>query len=161
MDLRKSLMDLNFWCQMGVGSEKAGLDWLLPSWPPGSNVDHDGDRLRVLSLNTYERYMGWFNRDMIVTQGSLEEETEIIRNSFQSWGLGLQDSEDMAGKNEIELLSPDQLLSIPKPTQLDMLCREADYYDMRSSLDILCSNISLNASNVSVIDMFTKTPANN
>ena len=161
MDLRKSLMDLNFWCQMGVGSEKAGLDWLLPSWPPGSNVDHNGDRLRVLSLNTYERYMGWFNRDMIVTQGSLDEETEIIRNSFRSWGLGLQDSEDMAGKNEIELLSPDQLQSTPKLTQLDMLCREADYYDMRSSLDILCSNISLDARNVSVIDTSTETPANN
>ncbi|KAJ5956289.1 hypothetical protein N7501_010568 [Penicillium viridicatum] len=157
MDLRKSLMDLNFWCQMGVGSEKAGLDWLLPSWPPGSNVDHDGDRLRVLSLNTYERYMGWFNRDMIVTQGSLDEETEIIRNSFQSWGLGLQDSEDMAGRNDIEVLSPDQLQSIPKPTQLDMLCREADYYDMRSSLDILCSNISLDASN-DAIDISAPPP---
>ncbi|KAJ5940353.1 hypothetical protein N7516_000521 [Penicillium verrucosum] len=157
MDLRKSLMDLNFWCQMGVGSEKAGLDWLLPSWPPGSNVDHDGDRLRVLSLNTYERYMGWFNRDMVVTQGSLDEETEIIRNSFQSWGVGLQDSEDMAGKNEIELLSPDQLQSIPKPTQLDILCREADYYDMRSSLDILCSNISLDASN-DAIDISAPPP---
>lgn len=161
MDLRKSLMDLNFWCQMGVGSEKAGLDWLLPSWPPGSNVDHDGNRLRVLSLNTYERYMGWFNRDMIVTQGSLNEETEIISNSFQSWGLGLQDSEDMAGKNEVELLSPDQLQSVPKTAQLDMLCREADYYDMRSSLDILCSNISMDASNVSLIDTSTETPANN
>ncbi|KOS40199.1 hypothetical protein ACN38_g8954 [Penicillium nordicum] len=157
MDLRKSLMDLNFWCQMGVGSEKAGLDWLLPSWPPGSNVDHDGDRLRVLSLNTYERYMGWFNRDMVVTQGSLDEETEIIRNSFQSWGVGLQDSEDMAGKNEIELLSPDQLQSIPKPTQLDIMCREADYYDMRSSLDILCSNISLDASN-DAIDISAPPP---
>ncbi|KAL2702347.1 hypothetical protein AAEP93_006645 [Penicillium crustosum] len=157
MDLRKSLMDLNFWCQMGVGSEKAGLDWLLPSWPPGSNVDHNGDRLRVLSLNTYERYMGWFNRDMIVTQGSLDEETEIIRNSFRSWGLGLQDSEDMAGKNEIELLSPDQLQSTPKLTQLDMLCREADYYDMRSSLDILCSNISLDARN-DALDISAPTP---
>ncbi|KAJ5356910.1 hypothetical protein N7517_011519 [Penicillium concentricum] len=145
MDLRKSLMDLTFWCQMGVGSKKAGLDWLLPSWPPGSNVDHDGDRLRVLSLNTYERYMGWFNRDMILTQGSLDEETEIIRNSLQSWGLGLQDSEDMAGKSDVELLPPDQLQSISKTTQLDMLCREADYYDMRSSLDILCSSLSTDA----------------
>ncbi|KAJ5431419.1 ATPase AAA-type core [Penicillium cf. griseofulvum] len=142
MDLRKSLMELTFWCQMGVGSEKAGLDWLLPSWPPGSNVDHDGDRLRVLSLNTYERYMGWFNRDMILTQGSLDEETEFIRNSFQSWGLGLRDSEDMAGKSKVELLPPDQLQSISKTTHLDMLCREADYYDMRSSLDMLCSNLS-------------------
>ncbi|KGO39301.1 ATPase, AAA-type, core [Penicillium expansum] len=152
MDLRKSLLDLNFWCQMGVGSEKAGLDWLLPSWPPGSNVDHDGDRLRVLSLNTYERYMGWFNRDINVTQGSLDEETEIIRNSFQSWGLGLQDSEDMAGKNAVELQPPDQLHSLPKTAQLDMLCREADYYDMRSSLDILCSNLSTDASN-DVVDI--------
>jgi DNA polymerase III delta prime subunit len=160
MDLRKSLMDLTFWCQMGVGSEKAGLDWLLPSWPPGSNVDHDGDRLRVLSLNTYERYMGWFNRDMIVTQGSLDEETEIIRNSFQSWGLGLQDSEDMAGKSKVELLLPDQLQSISKTTQLDMLCREADYYDMRSSLDILCSSLSTDTRTVSVVDVFTETPAN-
>ncbi|KAJ5813056.1 hypothetical protein N7447_010079 [Penicillium robsamsonii] len=157
MDLRKSLMDLNFWCQMGVGSEKAGLDWLLPSWPPGTNVDHDGDRLRVLSLNTYERYMGWFNRDIILTQGSLDEETEIIRNSFQSWGLGLQDSEDMAGKSEAELLPPAQLQSISKTTQLDILCREADYYDMRSSLDILCSNLSTDT-RTDAVDISTPPP---
>jgi DNA polymerase III delta prime subunit len=152
MDLRKSLMDLNFWCQMGVGSEKAGLDWLLPNWPPGSNVDQDGNRLRVLSLNTYERYMGYFNRDILLTRGSLDEETELIRNGFQSWGLGIQESEDMAGKNEVELLPPDQFHSIPKTTKLDMLSREADYYDMRSSLDILCSNLSVDTSNVSLID---------
>ncbi|KAJ5178525.1 uncharacterized protein N7500_001224 [Penicillium coprophilum] len=149
MDLRRSLMDLTFWCQMGVGSEKAGLDWLLPSWPPESNVDHDGDRLRVLSLNTYERYMGWFNRDMILTQDSLDEEAEIIRNSFQSWGLGLQDSEDMAGKTELQ--------SISKTTQLDMLCREADYYDARSSLDILCSNLSTDVK-TDVIDISGPPP---
>ncbi|KAI2686391.1 hypothetical protein DTO013E5_17 [Penicillium roqueforti] len=157
LDLRKSLMNLNFWCQMGVGSEKAGLDWLLPIWPPGSNVDHDGDRLRVLSLNTYERYMGWLNRDIIVAQGSLDEETEIIHNSLQSWGLSLQDSEDMAGKNEVEILSPGQFQSLSKTTQLDMLFREANYYDMRSSLDILCSNISTDASN-DAIDISAPPP---
>ncbi|KAJ5120738.1 uncharacterized protein N7515_010126 [Penicillium bovifimosum] len=147
MDLRKSLMDLNFWCQMGVGSEKAGLDWLLPSWPPGSNVDQDGNRLRVLSLNTYERYMGYFNRDMLLTRGSLDAETELIRNSFQSWGLGLQESEAMAGKNDMELLPPDQFQLLPRTSKLEMLSLQADYYDMRSSLDMLCPNLSVDMNN--------------
>ncbi|KAJ5783106.1 hypothetical protein N7457_004880 [Penicillium paradoxum] len=157
MDLRKSLMDLNFWCQMGVGSAKAGLDWLLPNWPPGSNVDHDGDRLRVLSLNTYDRYMGWLNRDMLLAQGSLDEETELIRNTFQWWGLGLQDSEDMAGKSEVELLPSEQFQSIPRTTKLDMLSREADYYDMRSSLDILGLNLSMDT-NKDPVDISAPPP---
>lgn len=151
MDLRKSLMDLNFWCQMGVGSEKAGLDWLLPNWPPGSNVDQDGNRLRVLSLNTYERYMGWFNRDMLLTHASLDKEAELVHNTFQWWNLGLQDAEDMAGKSEVELLPSDRFQSVPNTTKLDMLSREADYYDMRSSLDILCSDLSMDMRNVRLI----------
>ncbi|KAJ5560887.1 hypothetical protein N7535_009084 [Penicillium sp. DV-2018c] len=134
MDLRKSLMDLNFWCQMGVGSEKAGLDWLLPAWPPGSNVDQDGNRLRVLSLNTYERYMGYFNRDMLLSRSSLDGETELIRNGFQMWGLGLQET-----------------------TKLNMLSLEVDYYDMRSSLDILCPNLSVGMSN-DLIDISAPAP---
>jgi hypothetical protein len=151
MDLRKSLMDLNFWCQMGVGSEKAGLDWLLPAWPPESNVDFNGDRVRVLSLNTYERYMGWFNRDLLFSGDALEKEAEVNRNILHWWGLGLQDSEDVGGRSEVGLLQPTQFQSSSKAVQLDMLCREADYYDMRSSLDILCSSCSIDMTNVSGI----------
>ncbi|CAG8361053.1 unnamed protein product [Penicillium salamii] len=147
LDLRKSLMDLNFWCQMGVGSEKSGLDWLLPAWPPESNVDQNGDRLRVLSLNTYERYMGWFNRDLLMSHNSLDGETEVIRNSFHWWGLGLQESEDMAGRSNDELLPPQTVQSSSKLDVLNMMCREADYYDMKSSLDILCSNFATETSN--------------
>lgn len=149
LDLRKSLMDLNFWCQMGVGSKKSGLDWLLPAWPPESNLDHNGDRLRVLSLNTYERYMGWFNRDLFLSHNSLEGETEVIRNSFHWWGLGLQESEDMAGKSKDELLPPQCVKSSSRLNQLDILSREADFYDMRSSLDMLCSNFATESSSVS------------
>ncbi|OQD90998.1 hypothetical protein PENANT_c001G10339 [Penicillium antarcticum] len=147
MDLRKSLMDLNFWCQMGVGSEKSGLDWLLPAWPPESNVDFSGDRVRVLSLNTYERFMGWFNRDLLMNEDSLGKEAEINRNTFHWWGLGLQESEDMGGRSEVELMPPTEFQSSSKTAQLDMLCRESDYYEMRSSLDILCSSCSIDMNN--------------
>jgi DNA polymerase III delta prime subunit len=160
LDLRKSLMDLNFWCQMGVGSDRSGLDWLLPAWPPESNLDQNGDRLRVLSLNTYERYMGWFNRDLLSTHSALDGETEVIRNSLHGWGVGLQESEDMAGKSKVELLPPLSVQSNSKIDQYDMLGCEADYYDMRSSLDILCSNFSTEMTNVTDIDTTPETIAN-
>ncbi|CAG7922215.1 unnamed protein product [Penicillium olsonii] len=147
LDLRKSLMDLNFWCQMGVGSEKSGLDWLLPAWPPESNVDQNGERLRVLSLNTYERFMGWFNRDLLLSHSPLDAEIEGTRNSFHWWGLGLRESEDMAGKSNDELLPAETVRSSSNLDRLNMMCREADYYDMKSSLDILCSNFATETDN--------------
>ncbi|KAJ5770184.1 uncharacterized protein N7511_002235 [Penicillium nucicola] len=157
-DLRKSLMDLNFWCQMGVGSEKSGLDWLLPAWPPESNVDFNGDRVRVLSLNTYERFMGWFNRDILSSEDTLEQEAEINRNTLHWWGMGLQESEDVGGRSDVELIPPAQFQSSSKTAQLDMLCREADYFEMRSSLDILCSSCSIDMNNVSGIRTLVDTP---
>ncbi|GLI74224.1 hypothetical protein PoHVEF18_002459 [Penicillium ochrochloron] len=139
MDLRRSLMDLNFWCQMAVGSEKGGLDWILPMWPPGANVDQNGERVRVLSLNTYQSYMGWFNRDTFLGDDSLVKETQALENTFQWWQLSIQDAEDAAGASTMEELPPQQYRSMTKLEQLDLLSREADYLEIRSSLDVLCS----------------------
>lgn len=143
MDVRRSLMGLNFWCQMGVGSEKAGLDWILSLWPPEANMDENGDRVRVLSLNTYEPYMGWFNRDLLLEEGSSAKEFETLQNTFHWWRLGIQDSEDAAGRSEAECLPLSQFQSRSKVEQLDLLSCEADYLDMRSSLDVLCSGCPL------------------
>lgn len=143
MDVRRSLMDLNFWCQIGVGSDKAGLDWILPSWPPERNTDENGDRMRVLSLNTYESYMGWFNRDLLLGEDSEEKETEALKNTFHWWRLGIQDSEDAAGLSEVEKLPPDDFHAKSRMEKLDILDREMDYLDMRSSLDILSSRCQL------------------
>ncbi|KAI9721164.1 MAG: hypothetical protein M1828_005271 [Chrysothrix sp. TS-e1954] len=52
-DLRATLTHLNFWCQMSVGDDKGGLSWYLKRWPPGSDVDLDGRKLRVLSSGTF------------------------------------------------------------------------------------------------------------
>lgn len=151
MDVRRSLMDLNFWCQIGVGSDKAGLDWILPCWPPEKNLDENGDRMRVLSLNTYESYMGWFNRDLLLVEDPQEKETEALKNTFHWWRLGIQDSEDAAGPNEIEKLPGDEFRTKSKMEQLDLLDREMDFLDMRSSLDILSSRSQLDMFKASLL----------
>ncbi|KAJ5227477.1 uncharacterized protein N7469_007483 [Penicillium citrinum] len=140
MDLRKSLTELNFWCQIGVGSHKAGLDWILPCWPPEDNVDENGDRMRVLSLNAYESFMGWFNRDLLLgEENSREKDTEALKNTFHWWRLGIQDSEDAAGLGDVEKIPYDDFNARSKLEQLELLDREMDHLEMRSSLDILSS----------------------
>ncbi|KAJ5083450.1 hypothetical protein N7456_012877 [Penicillium angulare] len=146
-DIRRSLIELNFWCQMGVGSEKAGLDWILPLWPPQDNVDENGDRLRVLSLNTYQPFMGWLNRDLFLTECSLESEIEASRNTLHWWRLGIQELEDASVPDYYGSLPADKLALENKLAQLNLLTHQAEYLDSRSSLDILSSGCTLDKVN--------------
>ena len=161
MDIRKSLMDLNFWCQIGVGSNKAGLDWILPCWPPENNVDENGDRMRVLSLNTYESFMGWFNRDLLLGEEDIQDKgTEALKNTFHWWRLGIQDSEDAAGLGDVEKIPRDDFNARSKLEQLDLLDRETDHLEMRSSLDILSSRCQLDIFKASLLQLIDITRTN-
>lgn len=135
-DLRRAIMDLNFWCQMGIGSKKSGLDWMIDRWPPGRDLDQNRDPLRVLSLNTYQPFMGWFGRDMLLDD-TLETEVELQQESLDWWQLSIQDSETMAFSNS-HTVSESQL-SKSKQEQLEKLRYESEYADMRSALDTLCT----------------------
>lgn len=57
-DLRASIAELDLWCQMGVGDPKTGLSWIYQRYPPGSDVDNQGRKLRLISEGTFQDGMG-------------------------------------------------------------------------------------------------------
>ncbi|OOF90071.1 hypothetical protein ASPCADRAFT_212235 [Aspergillus carbonarius ITEM 5010] len=136
-DLRRTIMELGFWCQMAVGSEKSGLDWIIDRWPPGSDVDKNGDQLRVLSLNTYEPYMGWFGRDTLMC-GELDAAIECQQESLDWWELSMQESASRAQARPI------QEPAKSNQERLDQLRQVSEWMDMRGVLDLLCSPCSVN-----------------
>ncbi|KAF7182877.1 hypothetical protein CNMCM7691_002621 [Aspergillus felis] len=142
-DLRRTIMDLNFWCQMAIGSEKSGLDWIVDRWPKSADIDQDSDPLRVVSLNTYEPSMGWLSRDMLL-HNTLDSRIESTQESLYWWQVSLQEAEEMADSSS-EIVSSARTTNFDA-TNLEHLQRlefQSDYADMRSVLDILCAGCSL------------------
>ncbi|ROW12825.1 hypothetical protein VMCG_00818 [Cytospora schulzeri] len=94
-DLRACLMELNYWCQIGVGDRRSGVDWYYPRWPKGVDIDDDGNVIRVISQDAYIEGMGWVAHDVVVEEAdehSLEE--ELLREAWDCWQLDLGDWHD-------------------------------------------------------------------
>lgn len=81
-DMRAALAELNYWCQIGVGDRRGGMDWFYLRWPAGSDRDERGDVVRVISEATYQSGMGWFGD---AVRGGQEE--ELVRESWEGWGV--------------------------------------------------------------------------
>lgn len=79
-DLRASIAELDFWCQMGVGDPKGGLSWIYQRYPPGSDVDELGRPLRVISENTFQDGMG-------LLQPSVEADEDAVLFASREYGV--------------------------------------------------------------------------
>ncbi|KUI65639.1 ATPase family AAA domain-containing protein 5 [Cytospora mali] len=133
-DLRACLMDLNYWCQIGVGDRRSGVDWYYPRWPKGVDIDDDGNVIRVVSQDTYIEGMGWVAHDVLVKetdQQSLEE--ELMREVWDYWQLDLGNWQD-----SLDLTSWAETLNTASShhVRLSILEKYGDFTDAMSVADL-------------------------
>lgn len=89
-DLRSSLMDLNFWCQMAVGDDKGGMDWFLNRWPAGVAHDASGRALRVVSKETYRSNLSLFGSETRPSNDfddTHDRDSRLIHEAWNEWHI--------------------------------------------------------------------------
>jgi DNA polymerase III delta prime subunit len=128
-DLRGSIAELNFWCQISVGDRKGGLEWMYQRWPPGKDVDADGRLLRVASEGTYQPGMGWLSHNVFETTGSaaFDKEEELLNEVWADWGI---DPTTWAGSSDPNLCI--QSTSLRDLKRMDM------HAETLSAADVYC-----------------------
>ena len=95
-DLRASIAELNFFCQMAIGDTKGGLEWMLIRSTAYGRQDRKCDSMRVVSEGTYQQGMGWLSGEFKSSQldQSLDRETELLSEAWNGWGIDVGASED-------------------------------------------------------------------
>lgn len=110
-DLRAATMDLNYWCQMGVGDRRGGFDWFYPRWPKGVDLDEHNEVVRVVSEDTYQVGMGWLGRDVVAEKRPGAVEDELSEQAWYFWNLdvGQQISSDCSSwAHSLETVTADR-----------------------------------------------------
>ncbi|RMY89345.1 hypothetical protein D0862_10236 [Hortaea werneckii] len=126
-DLRASLMELDFWCQIGIGDPRGGLSWLYQRWPPGSDVNAHGHKLRVVSNHTYQEGMG------LAPQMGVTEEDRLLwawrEHGIEPFALPSRELSHSEGHS--------QPSSAPPNERTFNVLKSLDFFaDARSSLDV-------------------------
>jgi len=154
LDLRASIATLNFWCQMGIGSVRGGLDWMVDRYPVGKDHDSNGFPFRAISLETYQSGQGWHSQDITPDNDAqfeyIDEQTSLS-TLIQDMHLSLEDVASNPGNflyaqeyeglhlHDIELLS--ESLSA-----LDVACQGSMRQGLKVSISLGIYHILLTLS---------------
>lgn len=108
-DLRSALMDLNFWCQMTVGSTRGGLDWM-----------HHGSH-RIVSKDTFHEGLHLVPEQKLDSDGLLAFAQSSLDLSIMDWELARPSTTATSGGGPQE--------------RLEELQRAASVAEFRSFMD--------------------------
>ncbi|KAG6023202.1 hypothetical protein E4U41_002077 [Claviceps citrina] len=140
-DLRATICDLNFWCQIAVGDRKGGFDWFYSRWPKGCDVDERGHVVRVISQDTYRHGMGWLGRDAVLSERSgLDREMEVLQQSWNFWQV---DMGDWSRSAEMSALCKDMGRAARASGDVGAAALEAldDFYRTQSDADLVSCGV--------------------
>ena len=92
-DLRASISELNFWCQMAIGDTKGGLEWMLIRSNMQESHNEQGQALRVVSDGTYLEGMGFSGRDRVYDGigNDVSDEIEMVSDLVREWDYDIED----------------------------------------------------------------------
>ena len=140
-DLRAATMDLQYWCQIGVGDRRGGFDWFYSRWPKGVDLDENKEVVRVISQGTYQPGMNLLARDTVVDTKLTPRlvEDEIFHQTWKSWGLDIGDWQSSVG---LKTWAQDIAPTVATPAdRLGVLEAYDDLAEAMSTAD-LCSDKS-------------------
>ena len=131
-DLRATISELDFWCQMGIGSKKGGLDWMIDRPPLDGSPNQDAERVRVFSKDTYVPGLGLIPRKQSKDNRQLHEDLlssarEFLEIPVSHWH----------GNDGSLHLAPDLSESLEPTHRLENLRCSFDLSEARSVLDLL------------------------
>lgn len=88
-DIRASVTNLDFWCQIGVGDSAGGFNWMIDRYPPGVDVDSHGNTLRVVSKRTYTNDTGLISQDLLQddSRNGFEHTESLLAAAWTDWRL--------------------------------------------------------------------------
>ncbi|KAL7625931.1 hypothetical protein AAE478_002700 [Parahypoxylon ruwenzoriense] len=135
-DLRASITELNYWCQIGVGDLQGGFNWFYPRWPKGNDVDEQGDTVRVVSQDTYQTGMGWLNRDpAVISSSSRSAEEELHQQICENWSFDIYDSHASDDRFSFWVTTATKRCSSPRE-RLDLLELVDSFASLMSDADL-------------------------
>ena len=130
-DLRASIAELNFWCQMAIGDVKGGLEWMLIKLTADEHQEPKSESTRVVSDGTYQTGMGWLSGDLgSDTDPSICHETEMLLEAWNGWGI------DVGAHNDYVIGKPDICPeNISRKQAIEELERFEQAYEALSAAD--------------------------
>lgn len=134
-DVRAAMAELSFWCQMALGDQKGGLEWYLPQWPAGADVDAAGQKLRVVSEGTYKTGMG-FLENMKSDEIAPNDDSQL-QEAWEQWSVNPTDVFLEATNVGTQRISSNHERSAGWEPLLALRDRETSS-DMMSAVDTTC-----------------------
>lgn len=138
-DLRASIAELNFFCQMAIGDTKGGLEWMLVTPSKDGRQDQNREPLRVISDGTYQYGMGWLSGASSASHldHSIAEEVELLSETWNGWGFDMGAFEGYVAPQPL----PDTN-EVPRRETLEALHRCEQAFEALSAADIFPACIS-------------------
>lgn len=137
-DLRASITELNCFCQMAIGDEKGGLEWLLIRPTSEESAHGAGEKLRVISEGTYPQGIGWLSHNHPRTNAddSFRTDSDLLSEAWNGLGVDLAEGDDFVSVHE----SDENMSGVER--HLTMLRKLESAHDALSTADI-CSPLGI------------------